>query len=130
MGDSSKILVTNLPWKEDATRQGWRYWLKSFIPLHSNRGVRIIEKCDRRGVGKWCFKNILFGQQFSMNRQRIKIKRQLMRGRSYVLWRKMKRKNTPFFLKWPGFFLCDKLISVQPIEAPTGRVYYMNLMGV
>jgi hypothetical protein len=58
-----------------------------------------------------------------------KIKRQLMRGRSYILWRKMKRKNTSFFLKWPGFFLADKLISVQPMEGPSGTVFYLNLMG-
>lgn len=53
-----------------------------------------------------------------------------MKGRSHILWRRMKRKNTSFFLKWPGFFMCEKLVGVHPIEAPSGTVFYLNLMGV
>lgn len=55
-----------------------------------------------------------------------------MRGRSYVLWQRMKRKNTPFLLKWPCFLICDKLVKVHEIEGPSGTIFYMNIanMGV
>lgn len=30
--------------------------------------------------------------------------------------------------RWPSFFVMDKLIAVRPMDGPTGKVFYLNLV--